>query len=196
MIKAIETEYQGYKFRSRLEARWAVFFDHLKIAWEYEVEGFDLGNGLFYLPDFWLPDFKDYVEIKPRVEPSVTEIWKAESLSGSGNDVTIVCGDPLEHAGMIFVDGHRRHELAGLEFHEWPMIGFNPVDHVIYFQAETTKDSDQAAAAKLARFARFEHGQKPRLYKSPSLAQGEAGRQCLEEIRRLLRECGEPGRRK
>lgn len=26
-IKAIDTIYKGYKFRSRLEARWAVFFD-------------------------------------------------------------------------------------------------------------------------------------------------------------------------
>ena len=26
-IKAIQTEYNGYLFRSRLEARWAVFFD-------------------------------------------------------------------------------------------------------------------------------------------------------------------------
>ena len=26
-IKAIETYYKGYRFRSRLEARWAVFFD-------------------------------------------------------------------------------------------------------------------------------------------------------------------------
>jgi hypothetical protein len=26
-IKAIETLYRGYRFRSRTEARWAVFFD-------------------------------------------------------------------------------------------------------------------------------------------------------------------------
>lgn len=42
MIKAIETFYKGYKFRSLLEARWAVFFDALEIKWEYELEGFDL----------------------------------------------------------------------------------------------------------------------------------------------------------
>jgi len=53
-IKAIETSYKGYLFRSRLEARWAVFFDALGIVWEYEREGFEL-DGLRYLPDFWLP---------------------------------------------------------------------------------------------------------------------------------------------
>jgi hypothetical protein len=86
MIKAIETEYKGYRFRSRLEARWAVFFDTLGIAWEYEPQGFDLteayrdytltqdyrplsqlksGERLLYLPDFYLPLQKRYVEIKP-----------------------------------------------------------------------------------------------------------------------------------
>lgn len=51
-IKAIETYYNGYKFRSRLEARWAVFFDALGVKYEYEPQGFDLGNGSRYLPDF------------------------------------------------------------------------------------------------------------------------------------------------
>ena len=56
MIKSIETEYRGYRFRSRLEARWAVFFDACGVKWEYEPEGFDLGDGLYYLPDFLLHD--------------------------------------------------------------------------------------------------------------------------------------------
>lgn len=51
-IKAIETIYNGYRFRSRLEARWAVFFDALGVDYEYEPEGFDLGDGIYYLPDF------------------------------------------------------------------------------------------------------------------------------------------------
>lgn len=37
-IKPIETVYKGYRFRSRLEARWAVFFDAQGIEWEYEPE--------------------------------------------------------------------------------------------------------------------------------------------------------------
>lgn len=50
-IKAIETRYRGYRFRSRLEARWAVFFDALGLEWEYEPQGFE-ANGYRYLPDF------------------------------------------------------------------------------------------------------------------------------------------------
>ena len=51
-IKPIETIYNGYRFRSRLEARWAVFFDALGVEYEYEPEGFNLPNGGRYLPDF------------------------------------------------------------------------------------------------------------------------------------------------
>lgn len=66
-IKPIETVYNGYRFRSRLEARWAVFFDAAGIRYVYEPEGFqvDLGDRVIrYLPDFYLPDFGIYVEVK------------------------------------------------------------------------------------------------------------------------------------
>lgn len=64
MIKAIETVYKGYRFRSRLEARWAVFFDALGLVWDYEVEGYELGQGLRYLPDFLLPKLDTIFEVK------------------------------------------------------------------------------------------------------------------------------------
>lgn len=62
MIKAIETRYKGYRFRSRLEARWAVFFDALGLDWEYEPEGYVLPDGTKYLPDFYADGV--YIEIK------------------------------------------------------------------------------------------------------------------------------------
>ncbi len=65
MIKPIETIYNGYRFRSRLEARWAVFFDVLGVKYEYEPEGFEISNGVNYLPDFYLPEMETYVEVKP-----------------------------------------------------------------------------------------------------------------------------------
>ena len=69
MIKAIETKYRGYRFRSRLEARWAVFFDEIGIKYEYEPEGFELSDGTKYLPDFYLSEFHVYAEIKPLLQP-------------------------------------------------------------------------------------------------------------------------------
>ena len=62
--KPIETEYNGYRFRSRLEARWAVFFDQLGIKYEYEPEGFELSDGTWYLPDFYLTESNSFFEVK------------------------------------------------------------------------------------------------------------------------------------
>ena len=53
-IAAIETYYAGIKFRSRAEARWAVFFDTLGIPYQYEPEKYALDSGR-YIPDFFLP---------------------------------------------------------------------------------------------------------------------------------------------
>ena len=80
MLKAIETQYKGYRFRSRLEARWAVFFDALGLKWEYEGEGFDLGEEGYYLPDFYLKDWQCYIEIKPGL-PDDKAMNKAIALS-------------------------------------------------------------------------------------------------------------------
>ena len=63
-MRAIETEWRGFKFRSRLEARYAVMFEEMGIGWDYEFQGFDLRDGRRYLPDFWLPQLDLYVEIK------------------------------------------------------------------------------------------------------------------------------------
>ncbi|MHC4463683.1 MAG: PDDEXK family nuclease [Planctomycetota bacterium] len=67
MIKAIDTWYKGDFFRSRLEARWAVFFRTLGIEYKYEPDGYDI-NGTWYLPDFYLPDQGYWLEIKPNID--------------------------------------------------------------------------------------------------------------------------------
>jgi hypothetical protein len=78
-MRAIQTRYAGCYFRSRLEARWAVFFDTLSIEWRYEPEGFDLGDMGWYLPDFYLPEHKTWIEIKPN-DPSLEELLKPGAL--------------------------------------------------------------------------------------------------------------------
>lgn len=86
-IKPIETRYKGYRFRSRLEARWAVFFDGMRVPYSYEPEGFELEDGTPYLPDFWLPDQDCWVEIKGK-EPTAKEQAMCEQLCrGTGKNV-------------------------------------------------------------------------------------------------------------
>ncbi len=79
-IAPIETRYAGCRFRSRLEARWAVFLDHLGLSWDYEPQGFHLPSGS-YLPDFWLPGVQAggtvgvWLEIKPADDQGDDERW-------------------------------------------------------------------------------------------------------------------------
>ena len=67
-VNAIETEFAGYRFRSRLEARWAVFFTKFGIEYQYEPEGFQVevspDEYVRYLPDFYLPEYDIYAEVK------------------------------------------------------------------------------------------------------------------------------------
>lgn len=61
----IETLYRGIRFRSRLEAKWACFFDLMQWQWEYEP--FDAAG---YIPDFVLLGADPVlVEVKPATSP-------------------------------------------------------------------------------------------------------------------------------
>jgi hypothetical protein len=71
-IAAIPTVYRGRRYRSRLEARWAAFFDLL--GWRHEYEPFDLGA---WSPDFLLPDWNLLTEVKPMDELDSAEWEKA-----------------------------------------------------------------------------------------------------------------------
>lgn len=109
MIKAIETVYNGYRFRSRLEARWAVFFDTCGIKYAYEPEGFvtDCGN---YLPDFELVDYGFYVEIKPNDVFSEYDKGRIVSFSASGKQLYVLCGNPFHHEYSISTTVSRHHQ--------------------------------------------------------------------------------------
>lgn len=74
-ITPLETRYAGCRFRSRLEARWAVFFDHLGIKWEYEPQGYTVGPSKRpYLPDFRLPELQAFVEVKGEADRLDTKL--------------------------------------------------------------------------------------------------------------------------
>lgn len=91
MIRALPAEYKGLQFRSRLEARWAIFFDLCGYSWTYEPEGLVTYSGEWYLPDFLLHDIECpygsnvtrnlYVEVKP--EARIDELYKAKDFAYS-----------------------------------------------------------------------------------------------------------------
>ena len=100
-IKPIETYYNGYRFRSRLEARWAVFFDAAGIEYEYEPEAFSIPqtygnhNGA-YLPDFYLPRFDVYAEVKGSDQ-------QLEADSGKIGDAIDYMSTPMSEKGLIIL---------------------------------------------------------------------------------------------
>lgn len=109
IIQAIETIYDGYRFRSRLEARWAVFFNAAGIEYQYEPEGFDLEDVGYYLPDFYLPKFAAYVEIKP-LSVSDTEEQEAKKklermfCGKDGIIVILLKGDPVDMQMQMYAN--------------------------------------------------------------------------------------------
>lgn len=93
-MKAHPTKYHGILFRSRLEARWAAFFDLLGWDWRYEAEECHY--------DGWIADFVllgkklVLIEIKPDRTVKDLEQYKEKiEHSGCKEEVLILGGEPL-----------------------------------------------------------------------------------------------------
>lgn len=86
--QGVPTDYGGTHFRSRLEAKWAAFFDLVKWPWTYEPT--DLAG---YIPDFALrfPHGTVIAEVKPALE--LVELREAAlklCLSGCRRDYLLL----------------------------------------------------------------------------------------------------------
>jgi hypothetical protein len=172
-FKAIETRYKGYRFRSRLEARWAVFLDSLGLDWAYEPEGYETSEGL-YLPDFFVKGGNGnrgpWIEVKG-TDPRDSEIKKLCDVCNATTAYGLVVVGPPE----VEIDGSRTRWLS---IHK---EGFpdgnedcNPiwdswwVEHGWERRVGRVSGADELLgiwnlAAQHARAARFEHGEAPRL---------------------------------
>ena len=104
-MKAIETVYDGHRFRSRLEARWAVFFNTAGIKYEYEPEGFELKDGTRYLPDFYLPELDVYAEVKadsPDAEEDINRAKRFIEWGGKIKTIIVLSTIPGECDGGLW----------------------------------------------------------------------------------------------
>ena len=91
-IETHPTLYQGTQFRSELEAGWARTLNQLGIEWEYEQRTFKLASGTRYLPDFWLPAVRTFIEVKGL---HLQRKNKPEELAGEvKGDVIVLIGWP------------------------------------------------------------------------------------------------------
>lgn len=109
MIKAKETSYAGRVYRSRTEARWAVFFDAIGIRFQYEAEGFDIRSGA-YLPDFWLSEMRLFFEVKGD-EPTEVERRKCAELATAAEcNMLLAVGGPEPAYQLLWFDRDGEHE--------------------------------------------------------------------------------------
>lgn len=160
-IKPIETLYKGYRFRSRLEARWAVFFDDLGIKWEYEKEGFDIA-GVRYLPDFWLSTVNMWAEVKPGPFDKAARILAIQLANQTGYDVLLLGGMPENRPYQAAASCGDDLDFCLTNYKNYPRD-----EHRFYFTTDDPFDlpkqfDDTAAACEAARSARFEYGEHGR----------------------------------
>ena len=173
-IKPIDTYYKGYRFRSRLEARWAVFFDYMGIDWVYEEQGYTFPDGTCYLPDFYLPESHTFFEVKGSL--SEESAHKIELLLKAGCRVAVGysvgtfqatvddfgCGFSLENFDNSAIAQCRKcgkYWFLGFtgDF-TCPCCGEYDGDRHLNAVAHS---GDLTDAVKTARGARFEHGETP-----------------------------------
>lgn len=113
-IQPIQTRYAGHRFRSRLEARWAVFFDRLGIRWTYEEQGYVITDPWGdvrrnYLPDFHLPDLDVWAEVKGDPAGVDWALWgvAVDAASASGLPDSMHAYSGLDRAGSaLLILGH------------------------------------------------------------------------------------------
>lgn len=121
-FKAIATTYRGFNFRSRLEAKYACFFDLCKWSWSYEPKDF---NG--WIPDFALGELARLVEIKPFFhDEEWTDAKKKVMDSGCKESVILIGADPVWAANNRERDCGGGAVFAGLfspldvdEYNDW-----------------------------------------------------------------------------
>lgn len=108
-VIALPTVYKGTRFESRLEARWAVFFDEKNVRWSYEKQGFKV-SGECYLPDFDLSEhFGQTVlfEVKGK-HPGEEKMRFYESMSKIMKlSIIVAVGDiPLPESNFYYRPGY------------------------------------------------------------------------------------------
>jgi len=156
-VKPIQTTYKGYRFRSRLEARYAIYFDALGPQWVYEPEGFELPNGERYLPDFYFPQIDMYGEVKPGdfVDDKRHELF----VKGTGKTLFVFCGQPGDNKDvMISIEDGSLKKTKGRALASW---AFDMRKVAFLEEKEGFRGNHPAFkyAIECVRAARFEFGE-------------------------------------
>ena len=156
-ITPLPSYYKHTKFRSRLEARWAAYFDMIGCKWEYEPEGYSLPSGN-YCPDFLCGD-GFFVEVKP-LRCEVEEIAKKliELAKLTGLDVIGVYGPPSLTAYPVFTDDDEANEEGAIMPAVFCHYAFTVKQWGVPFYIEDGSLFSNEPYSAVARGMRFENG--------------------------------------
>ena len=193
-IKAIETNYNGYRFRSRAEARWAIFLEKAGIKFMYEPEGFLFDDGTQYLPDFYLPEQDAFLECKGLMETK--DEHKIEQLAKATRKEIIIGKPDMSFYARWWEDTPDGHGYLNIDEDTWfckcdkcgktyflPSCGSwackccgyydgnNGFEVLVNGDGQCAQYSNKYYPLEAAKSARFEHGEsgdkKRRFYNSP-----------------------------
>lgn len=152
----MDTIYDGFHFRSRLEARWAVFFNAMGWKYDYEVECLLLTSGP-YMPDFYFPELNIWAEVKPDVL-SKTELGRCIEVSEKMNsnsigvDVILLEGKPSKSTYRTIINGNTGIDIVfvGKDEAYYPFVAAYDYNEKNAFLDQTNE------AVSKAQKARFE----------------------------------------
>ncbi len=103
--KPIPTRFDGFRFRSMLEARWAVFFNALDIKYLYEPQGF-VTDGRPYLPDFCLLIGQmTWAEVKPAIGTDADGVKRWKSFVEARGEHGVLLTDMTNRPGPFLFLG-------------------------------------------------------------------------------------------
>lgn len=183
-IKPIQTRYAGCHFRSRTEAKWAVFYDAMGWKWQYEPEGYGDGKTA-YLPDFFVttPDGSEFIaDVKPdnyHISDDGKEEFYRTLSTHLKLRIVLLTGIPEYMAYDSIFPNSKPNTLQAVFFLDYapflkvvddywlPQLEFDENNGHMYFPhddraAEKSFGKKYVESIHAARSARFEFGQSGR----------------------------------
>lgn len=146
MFQSIETFHNGTLYRSRTEARYALMFESAGIEVQYEPDGYQFEEkGERYVPDFWIPAWDCFFEVKGDGFSLIPGEWPRERC------VCEMINDNL-HKDVLLAPGSPRLEL-------W-LFRFQPA--TFGFTSEPLANLVRAHAILTAKQHRFDWGKTQR----------------------------------
>jgi hypothetical protein len=104
-MNAVESRpgtYKGIRFRSQLEIMWAIMLDAAGVEWQFEKYALRVptrlrGAKIKYLPDFYLPRYRTFLEIKgspARELDRILALARGIAVCGNGHRFVIAGNVP------------------------------------------------------------------------------------------------------